>query len=347
MISAAAIWAAETGLLSDSALRTGIRRACANRLQKVREEFERDPEAAWSRMIAALDAAPIAESTELANEQHYELPPEFFKAVLGPRRKYSGCEWAPGDDLAGAEDRALATICERGQLEDGQRILELGCGWGSLSLFMAERYPAARIVGVSNSAPQRKSILEAAKCRGLDNLEVVTADINLFAPQGRFDRIVTIEMLEHVRNYRELFARFHDWLEDDGRLFVHLFRHLKFPYFFETKGAGNWMGRHFFTGGVMPSHDLFDRVQDSLVIEESWKVDGRHYEQTANAWLDQLDARDSEVLPILSRHYDPTEAHRWLQRWRIFFMACAEMFGFEEGSQWGVSHYRFRRQVRL
>lgn len=342
MIQSAALWLAESGVASDAMIRAGIRRACERRLSAERERFASDPDKAMANFLDSLSQAPIAEATERANEQHYELPPQFFELVLGPRRKYSGCDWEPGDDLATAETRSLEIVVERALLQNGQRILELGCGWGSLSLYLAERFPDAQVVGVSNSSAQRTHILAAAAERGLRNLEIVTADINGFNSQATFDRIVTVEMLEHVRNYRALFARMAEWLEEEGRLFVHVFRHRSFPYLFEVEGAGNWMGRHFFTGGVMPSHSLLTIAQDAMAVEADWQVSGTHYMRTANAWLANLDAREDRILDIFVRHYGSREAHRWLQRWRLFFMACAELFGYANGTEWGVSHYRFR-----
>jgi cyclopropane-fatty-acyl-phospholipid synthase len=337
-----AIKLAESGLVPDSAIRAGIRWACENRLRTERAKFESD-ENALARFVEELGQAPIAEATDDANAQHYELPPEFFQLVLGPKLKYSGCDWRTGDTLPRAEERSLEIVCERARLANGLRILELGCGWGSLSLFMAARYPSSRITSISNSSLQREHIKAEAASRGLTNLQVITADINDFTPDETFDRIVTVEMLEHVRNYHSLFARIATWLKQDGRLFVHIFRHKTYPYRFETKGAGNWMGRHFFTGGLMPSHDLFSLAQDSLSIEESWLVNGTNYEKTANAWLSNLDARRDEALQILASHYGEKHAQVWLQRWRIFFMSCAELFGMTDGNEWGVSHYRFKR----
>lgn len=337
-----AIKLAESGLVPDNALRAGIRWACENRLRTERARFKSDPKA-LARFLEELGQSPIAEATEDANAQHYELPPEFFQLVLGPRLKYSGCDWRKGDALARAEERSLEIVCERARLANGLRILELGCGWGSLSLFMAARYPTAKITSLSNSNHQREYIMAEAARQGLTNLHVVTADINDFTPDETFDRIVTIEMLEHVRNYHSLFARMATWLNPEGSLFVHIFRHKTYPYRFEANGGGNWMGRHFFTGGLMPSHDLFTVAQVSLAVEESWLVNGTNYENTANAWLANLDSSREKALEILAQHYGEKHAHLWLNRWRIFFMACAELFGMAGGEEWGVSHYRFKR----
>jgi cyclopropane-fatty-acyl-phospholipid synthase len=341
MIQHLALRLAENGTVPDRVIRAGIRRACRARLTALELEFGRDCEAGMRRFLAKLGSAAIAEQPDAANAQHYELPQEFFGLVLGPHRKYSACVWEQGDTLGDAEQRALSQVCARAELEDGHRILELGCGWGSLSLFMAQQFPNASITAVSNSASQRRYISQAAQARGLTNLEVLTADINTFSPKAGFDRIVTVEMLEHVRNYACLFERMRGWLKPDGLLFIHIFRHLRYPYLFETEGAGNWLGRHFFTGGVMPSHDLFCHVQNAFLQQRHWFQDGTHYQRTADAWLANLNAERAEALRILGQHYGTQKAAVWYQRWRIFMMACSELFGYAGGSEWGVSHYLF------
>lgn len=339
---AAGLALAERALAPDPVIRVAIRAASRYRLRTVTRAFGDNLAEGLQAFVERLDEAAIAESTEEANEQHYELPNRFFELVLGPRRKYSCCEWTDETrTLADAENRALATYATRGQLADGQRILDMGCGWGSLSLYLGRRYPNASILGVSNSATQREFILSEAKRQGLKNVQIETADINTFEPGQRFDRIVSIEMLEHVRNHRALFARIAEWLEPDGLAFFHVFRHRNYPYTFETEGSGNWMGRYFFTGGVMPSDDLLPAFQDALTLVDRWQWDGTHYEKTANAWLEQLDVHRREILAILAKHYGTADAAKWVQRWRIFFMACAEMFGLDDGQEWGVSHYLF------
>ncbi len=344
-LNAAAISLAESGKLPDFLLNIGIRRACSHRLSEIQSQYANDPIGELSKFIAELNTSEIAESTEEANQQHYELPPEFFAEVLGPRKKYSGCEWHSGaTTLAEAEVVALETIVQRAQIEDGQTILELGCGWGSLSLFLAERFPTCEILAVSNSHGQRKYIESVCLRREFKNLTVVTADINVFEPGRVFDRIVTVEMLEHVRNYAALFARIEKWLDVDGKLFVHIFRHKEFAYLFETEGSQNWMGRHFFTGGVMPSHDLLMRVQDSLKIQDDWPVNGMNYALTSNAWLENMARNKERIMPILETAYGSEEASKWYQRWRMFFIACRELFGYSQGNEWGVSHYLFGRE---
>lgn len=335
---------AERALVPDAVIRAAIRAASRNRLRTVERACDGSPERALKALVRQLAEAPIAEATAEANAQHYELPPGFFEIVLGPRRKYSCCEWGSGvETLAQAENRALQTIVQRARIEDGQRVLDLGCGWGSLSLFLAQRFPKATIVGVSNSAPQRAFILDEARRLGLENLEIRTADVNTFEPRATFDRIVSIEMLEHVRNHRTLFGRLAGWLDEGGLAFFHVFRHARFPYTFDTEGSGNWMGRHFFTGGIMPSPNLFAAVQSDLALVEQWELDGTHYERTANAWLENLDAHREAILAIFRDHYGEEQAARWLQRWRIFFMACAEMFGLDKGREWGVTHGVWRK----
>ena len=335
----------ERGLVPDSVIRAGIRRLCRQRLKDIHAG---DPEASAERaeaFVTAMNLAPIAYVPELANEQHYEVPPEFFGQVLGAHRKYSCCHWSDGiESLDAAEAEALRITCERAGIEDGQRILDLGCGWGSLSLWLARHFPASEIVAVSNSAPQRRYIEAAAAERGLANLRVLTRDMNDFEPEGRFDRIVSVEMFEHMRNYRELFQRISGWLRPDGRFFMHIFCHRSCAYEFLDQGPSDWMGRHFFSGGIMPSDDLPLRFQEDLRLLARHRWNGSHYERTANAWLDNMDARRAEILPIMQETYGRERAEQWFQRWRIFFMACAELFGLNEGREWYVAHYVFGRR---
>ncbi|MEZ6066914.1 MAG: cyclopropane-fatty-acyl-phospholipid synthase family protein [Planctomycetaceae bacterium] len=286
---------------------------------------------------------------ERANEQHYEVPAEFFRAVLGPRLKYSCCQWGRETrDLGEAEDSALEITCERADLRDGQSILELGCGWGSLTLWMAKHYPRSSIVAVSNSRPQREFITNRAKEQGLSNVEVVTADMNGFSPAssglaaGKFDRVVSVEMFEHMRNHRELLRRIAEWLAPGGKLFVHLFCHRSQPYLFLDTGPSDWMTRYFFAGGMMPSDHLLSRYQNELTLIDHWRWSGEHYERTSNAWLKTMDDRAAEVDQLLRQAYGEDWAV-WRQRWRIFFMACAELFGYQQGREWFVAHYLFSK----
>ncbi|MHC4939365.1 MAG: SAM-dependent methyltransferase [Planctomycetota bacterium] len=323
---------AERGLLPDTLTRIGIRRLLEQRLAEERELQPR-PEFRQS-----LKEGPVAPVPEKANEQHYEVPAEFYLGALGSHLKYSSAYWPVGvETLDEAEATMLALTCERADIRDGQEILELGCGWGSLTCWMKEHYPNAKITAVSNSNSQREFIQSRA------DVEVITADMNEFDIDRKFDRIVSVEMFEHMRNYDELFRRVSKWMKEDAKLFVHVFCHKDYAYPFETEGDDNWMGRYFFTGGQMPSFDLFGKVQDSLRLEEAWEVNGTHYGKTSEAWLENLDRRREEVMPVLEKTYGKKEAARWFHRWRLFFLACAELFNYRDGEEWLVGHYRFVR----
>jgi len=336
---------AEQGLVPDALIRAGIRRLCRVRLRELADGDPAEQAALAERFIESLSAAELAPLAHKANEQHYEVPAEFFAQVLGRHRKYSSCVFAgPETTLDEAEAAALGATCERARLADGQHILELGCGWGSLSLWMAEHYPASRITAVSNSQSQREYIEAQARARGLGNLQIITCDMNRFATDERFDRIVSVEMFEHMRNWPELFGRVASWLRDDGLFFMHVFVHRSVPYAFIDAGDDDWMSRHFFSGGMMPSDDLPLRFQQQLRLVRRWRWDGRHYERTANAWLANMDARRAQVWPVLEQTYGRDQTQRWWMRWRMFFMACAELFGYDEGREWWVSHYLFSRR---
>jgi cyclopropane-fatty-acyl-phospholipid synthase len=345
----AGIEAAERGLVPDAVIRRSMRALCEGwaREQEALPAAERGRRR--TEFARAASSGPIAPVPAAANEQHYEVPAAFFDLVLGARRKYSSCHFGPetGDPalppaarLDAAEESALARTAEHADLANGQRVLELGCGWGSLTLWMAERFPASRITAVSNSASQRLHIEGRAKETGLRNVRVITADMNGFAPDGRFDRVVSVEMFEHMRNWRELLARIAGWLEADGRLFLHFFCHRSESSVYGTEGPENWMGRHFFTGGIMPARDLLAAYEADLAVEADWWWNGRHYRDTAEAWLANLDARRAEAMPVLAETYGPRDAERWFHRWRLFFLSCAELFGLREGEEWGVGHYR-------
>ena len=296
---------------------------------------------AEARFAAAMASKPIAVFTQAANDQHYELPPEFFALVLGPRRKYSSCLYEGATTLAEAEERALAETAAHAGLADGQAILELGCGWGSLSLWMAERYPAASITAVSNSAPQRGYIEAEAARRGLTNVRVITADMNAFIPDGQYDRIVSVEMFEHMSNWKLLLGHLSACLKSEGRMFLHVFTHRAVPYAFDHGDPDNWIAQHFFTGGIMPSHGLLRHFPDTVAVEAEWRWSGEHYRRTALHWLDNFDRNRDAVMAVLRQVYGK-EAPKWARRWRLFFLATAGLFGHAGGTEWGVSHYRLR-----
>jgi cyclopropane-fatty-acyl-phospholipid synthase len=338
----------ERGWLPDPVMRRGIRQLVRARLNEIQADDCESMADESHRFVSEMNDAVIAPLPHKANEQHYEVPAEFFSLVLGQHRKYSSCFWPEGvENLNDAEAAALQMTCERADLQDGLRILELGCGWGSLTLWMASHYPGSYITAVSNSQSQRAFITAEAARRGLTNIEVITADMNDFDTDRGFDRVVSVEMLEHMRNYRKLFKRVHDWLVPGGRFFFHIFCHSAVPYAFEDKGPDDWMSRYFFSGGIMPSDDLPLRFQDDLRLRNHWRWNGTHYARTANAWIANMDRRRDQVWPILESTYGESEAQRWWVRWRIFFAACAELFAWNNGQAWWVSHYQFERPQQV
>lgn len=340
----------ERGLVPDAIARAGMRRLIAERLrapESVNQELRAER---FARFLSELRESPIAINTRDANVQHYEVPAEFFHLHLGPCLKYSCCLYPTGNEtLAEAEQAMLALYAERAQLQDGQRILDVGCGWGSLSLWLAARYPNSRITGISNSNGQREFIMAQAAQRGLKNLTILTGDIVEFdfpaqGVEAGFDRVLSIEMFEHMKNYGLLLAKISRWMNPDARLFVHIFAHKLLAYHYEVKDESDWMTQYFFLGGTMPSEHLFAHFQDDLKIARQWWVSGQHYEKTSNHWLAGMDARRAEIMPIFAQAYGEKNAAIWFNRWRMFYMAVAEFFGYAQGNEWGVGHYLFEKR---
>ena len=341
-LARSAFAAAESGRVPDFAVRAGIRGLLRARLRDLAAEPPLDE--------SMLRTGPIASAPRAANEQHYEVPAVFFEQVLGPWRKYSSCLWpdrARTPTLAEAEAAMLELTCARAKLADGQDVLDLGCGWGALTLFAAQRYPASRIVGVSHSSSQRRYIEARARRRGLSNIQVITADISdLELKREGFDRVVSVEMFEHMNNLARLVKRITKWMRPYARLFVHVFCHHARAYRFSRRGRGDWMAREFFTGGLMPSPSLIPSVRGDLVPEVDWFVRGTHYARTAEAWLANLDAARDRVGSIFADTYGPASAARRVQRWRLFFLAVAETFAYRDGREWGLSHHRLRKPAQ-
>lgn len=334
----------EKGLLPDSLIRFGIR----NMLKlKLKEESMPDLEAEQMKLssfVEELKNSPIAIKTNTANKQHYELPTEFFELVLGPNLKYSSGLWRSGQDtLAASEVNMLELYCQRADLQEGQEILDLGCGWGSFSIYAAKKYPRAKVTAVSNSKTQKEFIDKKKLELGVENLEVITANVIEFDTERQFDRVVSIEMFEHMKNYRKLLHKVSKWLKEEGLLFIHIFSHMKYAYHYENKDGTDWLTEHFFTGGTMPSDDLLLYFQEDVNIQKNWRVSGQHYEKTANAWLKNMDDQRDRIMPIMEETYGRKQAFKWFNYWRLFFLACAELWGYEKGSQWIVSHYLFSK----
>lgn len=335
----------EQGFLPDKVIRLGIRRLLAERLIDIQHNNCEAMADAQHLFIQQMNQSPIALLPDKANDQHYELPATFFELVLGRHRKYSCCYW-PEDrqTLDAAEEYALKQSCRHAQLENGQEILELGCGWGSLSLWMAQNYPDSHITAVSNSGSQRDYIETLATARGIDNLNIITCDMNHFDTDRQYDRIVSVEMFEHMRNWQLIYKNIDRWLKSSGLFFKHIFVNRGVPYLFLEHDDSDWMSRHFFSGGMMPSDDLPLHFQNDLLLKRQWRWQGNHYEKTSNAWLQNMDENKALIWPILEKTYGNAEVQKWWMRWRMFFMACAELFAFNNGQEWYVAHYLFAKK---
>lgn len=333
---------AENRWIPDPLIRYGMRRMLRDRLAQEQRNASGNYDDALNRFADRQRQSVVTIETHRANEQHYEVPAAFFELVLGTRLKYSGGWWeAPTTSLDESEEAMLELTCRRAGIQDGMRVFDLGCGWGSLSLWIAEKYPNCQITSLSNSTSQKQFIDGRCRERGLQNVQVITADVGSYDTDKQFDRVVSVEMFEHVRNHEPLLARIAKWLVPQGNLFVHIFCHRNLAYTFETEGEQNWMGRHFFSGGIMPAEDLFLRYQRDLTVQQQWWINGGHYARTCEAWLDRLDASNQEAERILATSGRPESPRVLVQRWRMFFMACAELFRYEAGNQWGVGHYLF------
>ena len=335
---------AEKKLIPDFIIRQGIRNLLKKRIQSLVSNNSEKNIQNKIQFIEEMNLSSIAVLPELANEQHYEIPEEFYKYSLGKHKKYSSCYWnEKTKNLDEAELLSLKLTSQHAQLINGLNILELGCGWGSLTLWMAKQYPKSKITAVSNSSSQRLHILKQAKKRKLKNISVITEDMNTFNPKVKYDRVVSVEMIEHMRNHKKLFQKIASWLKQDGLFFMHIFVHKSQPYLFEVQESDDWMSQYFFSGGMMPSEDLPLFFQNDLKIIDQWSWSGVHYEKTANAWLKNIDLNKNKVMPVLEDIYGENDSKKWFQRWRIFFMSCAELWGYENGKEWKVAHYLFKK----
>jgi cyclopropane-fatty-acyl-phospholipid synthase len=335
----------EKNLVPDFLIRIGIRKLLAQRLndeKKVTPELQKQH---LLSLVEELKKSPIAVHTKDANEQHYEVPTEFYRYCLGKHLKYSSGYWKDNvTTIDESENDMLELTCERAQLTNGQNVLELGCGWGSLSLFMSAKFPQSNFTVVSNSKTQKIYIDEQAKQRGISNLSVITCDINEFTIDIKFDRVVSVEMFEHLRNYELLFKKITSFLKDSGKMFVHIFTHKEYAYKFEVKDETDWMSKYFFTGGIMPSNDLFSYFNKDLVIKDQWIVNGMHYSRTSEAWLENMTSNNNTIMPLFEKTYGKENALKWWVYWRIFYMACAELWGYNKGEEWMVCHYLFEKK---
>ncbi|MDB5272039.1 MAG: class SAM-dependent methyltransferase [Chitinophagaceae bacterium] len=336
----------EKNVVPDFLIRKGIRSLLKQRLKDETNDDLEVQQQHFMDLLKTFKTSAIAVETKAANEQHYEVPTEFYLHTLGKNLKYSSGYWKKGNnDFDRSEDDMLELTCQRAELKDGIEILELGCGWGSLTLFMAAKYPKANILAVSNSATQRAHIEETARQRGLSNVKIITADINVFTTDRRFDRIVSVEMFEHMRNHAQLFEKISGFLKDEGKMFIHIFTHKELTYLFEVKDDTDWMSKYFFTGGMMPSDHYLLYFQEHFTIQNHWRVNGTHYSKTSEAWLSKMDSNKDIIMPLFEKTYGKDQAVKWWVYWRIFFMSCAELWGYDEGKEWFVSHYLFQKKA--
>jgi len=335
----------ERNILPDPLIRFGIRNLLKKRIKQERSGDLEDRKKDFMKLVEELKNSPIAMETTAANKQHYEVPTEFFKLVLGKKMKYSSAYWNNDtDSLNEAEENMLQLTCERAQIINGADILEFGCGWGSLSLYMAEKFPDSKITAVSNSKTQKIYIDNIAAEKGFKNIKVITADVNYFDTDDKYDRVVSVEMFEHMRNYEMLMKKISNFLRPEGKLFVHIFTHKDLTYLFEVKDDTDWMAKYFFTAGIMPSDDLLLYFQVDFKIEEHWRVNGINYQKTAEAWLRNMDLNKTLIMQIFKQTYSEEEYRKWWVYWRVFFMSCAELWGYRNGEEWFVSHYLFRKR---
>ena len=332
------------GLIPDWILRRGVRSQGKERLNMMNKV---DSTKEYSKFINEASTGNIAVNTDDANNQHYEVDSEFFKYCLGKNLKYSCCFWDENTlDLDAAEDNMLEIYSQRAQITDGMSILDIGCGWGSLSLFLAQKYPKSEITGVSNSSSQKIFIDSVASERNISNLNIITRDINDFRTEEKYDRILSIEMFEHTKNTKKLMNLINDWLNPNGLFFMHVFAHKENPYYFDRDQKNAWMAKYFFTGGMMPNHNLFKDLKSNLEYQKSWMLSGEHYEKTSNAWLDKMDQNKRKILSLFERSNSSSIAKRKFHFWRLFYIACAEIFGYDNGNEWVVSHHLFKKSVK-
>ena len=339
------------GWIPDFLIRFGVKILLRNKIKNQKIPNIEKRQSKKVEFVNNLKNQPIAIKTSEANEQHYELPPSFFEEILGDRLKYSCGYWdefLPPSDCANklnqSEEAMLELTCSRADIKNGQKILDLGCGWGSLSIYMAENYPESKITALSNSSTQIEYINSIAKEKELDNLKAVIADINTYKSNNTFDRIISIEMFEHMRNYEALMSKLSKLLRNKGKLFIHIFSHHTYPFAYVNKSSSDWMARYFFAGGTMPSQDLLHYFLEDFHLENQWAVSGKHYKQTLEAWLYKMDNKKETIWPIFLEVYGKKEAKKWWNYWRTFFLSCAEFFGMNEGNEWFISHYLFQKK---